>query len=401
MNLQINSNKGELPPIYLIAENSKNREFKPATSSSSSQKPDKWHTYNSIPINWNIFSSSNFDSWEPRSESQFESEHKNIQAYYVTDQNNFPHPIIKYFVIEKDKITTTVPDFLEICEVETSLIKFKEDFSRFLNRIYKSKDHKFKITATLKYNNKLFQNNDINKITLTREDDIQIRLGDLGASIKKSEEELKDTIKKNKKDIEEKSKKLSNLKAEFNKQFPFIKDQSRNWKNFVDEVKKKIKEAEQKKLDVTQFKQVFLYNGAQKVQDFLNSYSNLKQNEKFITSLSKLSEIDPEVKKWFFFNGKEWSLNQFEEQFDKQKYNSKKQDIENIDKEIKNLVVTNNGLLQEIANLEKLKKEQKATLNFYLEEDTEPFLTTDVTIPFRPQPEPPLVITEKTPPPSP
>jgi hypothetical protein len=42
-----------------------------------------------------------------------------------------------------------------------------------------------------------------------------------------------------------------------------------------------------------------------------------------------------------------------------------------------------------MAILEKLKNEQKATLNFYLEEsDPNPFLTTEVTIPFRPQPEP-------------
>jgi hypothetical protein len=50
--------------------------------------------------------------------------------------------------------------------------------------------------------------------------------------------------------------------------------------------------------------------------------------------------------------------------------------------------------------LEKLKTDQKATLNFYLEEaDTEPFLTTEVTIPFPFQPELPAVIT--TPPPAP
>jgi hypothetical protein len=52
-------------------------------------------------------------------------------------------------------------------------------------------------------------------------------------------------------------------------------------------------------------------------------------------------------------------------------------------------------------NLEKLKTDQKATLNFYLDDaDTEPFLTTEVTIPFRPQHEPPAVITKPPPPPT-
>jgi hypothetical protein len=60
----------------------------------------------------------------------------------------------------------------------------------------------------------------------------------------------------------------------------------------------------------------------------------------------------------------------------------------------------NNKEMEKNRELEKLKTDQKATLNFYLEEaDTEPFLTTEVTIPFPFQPELPAVIT--TPPPAP
>lgn len=60
------------------------------------------------------------------------------------------------------------------------------------------------------------------------------------------------------------------------------------------------------------------------------------------------------------------------------------------------------NLKREKANLENLKSDQKATLNFYLEEaDIEPFLTTKITIPFPTQPSNPAVITKPPTPPAP
>ena len=392
-----NSNKGELPPIYLIAENSKKREFKPATSSSSLQKPDKWHTYNSIPINWNIFSSSNFDSWEPRSESQFESEHKNIQAYYVTDQNSSPKTI-KFFVIEKDKLDKFIPDFSAICTVDNSSITLKKNFITFLDRIYKDKEVKFITFLELKYTGDQFHENNLPKQKL--DNTKPIALIDLNQTINNKKSGLDIELGKNSEKKINLEKDLETKKSDIENSFPFKPITMKPWEDFKNKIDKEIDNHHEKN-KLENFKQIFKRSKSLETPEgFIEEYNGVKEKEKVLAALSHFPE---QQKKWFFFDGNEWSKEsqeKFLKQFNKTDFDTINKDIENKNNQIKVLETTNKNLQQKIAKLEELQTAQKATLNFYLEEsDADPFLTTEVTIPFRPQHEAPGVFTK--PPPSP
>ncbi len=95
--------------------------------------------------------------------------------------------------------------------------------------------------------------------------------------------------------------------------------------------------------------------------------------------------MDSEVKKWLFFEKDEWSQESqkfFKEQFDQELFKKLQANITNLNNKISEK--KNNKILEQKASrLNGMKSSTTATLHFYLEEsDPEPFLTTEVTIPF-------------------
>jgi hypothetical protein len=173
----------------------------------------------------------------------------------------------------------------------------------------------------------------------------------------------------------------------------------KDFRKKIDEIIKLDKKDKEKLKDFSE-----IYNrdkSHEAVEGFLQELDDMKNKEKFFAALSHFPE---EQKSWFFFDDNKWSddsRNKFKNQFGKDNLKKLEDKISDLKTDLnKQNNLKNNKEMEKNRELEKLKTDQKATLNFYLEEaDTEPFLTTEVTIPFPFQPELPAVIT--TPPPAP
>jgi hypothetical protein len=319
--------------------------------------------------------------WKKIAVAQFDNEHKNIKIYFVSDQHNENEIYINFIVIEQSKLIKNIEEFKEICEVNSSRVVFNEEFIEFINRLHSEDKINVRIFFDLKFKESPYF--ELNKEKLVFKKEIEIE--DLCGAFENYEKQLDANITNLQNKVSELAGQFASAEEELNRDFPFSKfsKSEPDWKKFREEVEKRFAAVEKNKSrDPNSI--FFRQDSKNSPSGLINEYSKSEKKEKFI---EQLSNLDNETKQWFFFLEKEWSdesRDKFYKQFDKNSYIGQKKIKEDLETEKKN---RENDLSKSIANKEitikNLKSPQKATLNFYLEEfDLEPFLTTEVTIPF-------------------
>jgi hypothetical protein len=274
-------------------------------------------------------------------------------------------------------------DYKQICRVENNKLFLNNQFHEFLKSLFKRKDVRYQIAWSLKYKDNFFESlNSTKKIIDINLDEIFITFGDMNFLIENEESQIFNILETKTKSKKELNDKIKLLKEDLSKSFPFSGEKFRDWDEFVKATKDKIDSAKNAKVDVRDFQEAFLHNGARKIDDFLNKYKEINDKSQFSASLLR---VDDDLKKWFFFDEETWSeksRENFKNQFNKDLFAKLNNEISSL--EIKREDMEKDKTLGERRNLLASRKSpQKATLNFYLEEsDTEPFLTTEVTIPF-------------------
>jgi hypothetical protein len=284
-------------------------------------------------------------------------------------------------VIEQSKLIKNIKDFKEICEVNYSKIIFKEEFIDFTKRLHSEDKINFQIFVDLKLNEKAYYESNKEKVALKNE----MVIAGLSSAFENHEKQIDDNITNLKNKVSKLEAQFASAKEELNREFPFSKfsKDEPDWKKFRQEVEKRFATVEKNKSrypDSIYFRQ----ESKNSPLGLINEFSKSENKEKFI---EQISNLDDETKQWFFFKEKEWSeesRKNFNNQFNIKSYqemekNKKKLEIEKtkIESELAKAIADKDNSIQ------KLKSPQKATLNFYLEEsDPEPFLTTEVTIPF-------------------
>ena len=378
-NGNIYPNENSLPPIYLIKNENEKLNFHPKEFAKP-MNSDRWATTNSLPINWNEIPYQ-ASAWSDSKKAwRFKIDSKESKAYYIINDNMPEGPKIDFIVILLDALNIDIYEYDQIAAVSKYEIQFKNDFLSFLNRLYKKKEINYSIFLKLNYQNDIFKLKNIK--TQISEKTKSIALPNLDQVMCDEKSKLDKKLDENSNQIQNLKTNLENKKSEI-ANFRFEPKELNPWEDFRKLIDKAINANTEKK-DFKEFTNIFNQSESHnKVESFLRKYSEIQNKEKFTDALSNFPE---EQRNWFFFDGKEWSKEsqeKFLKQFDKEKYNIIKTEIENLQKQIKAQNDTKERLKQEEVNLEKLKTDQKATLNFYLEEtDTEPFLTTEVTIPF-------------------
>jgi hypothetical protein len=369
-------NEAALPPIYIVNKNQNKLFFIPTGK-------QKWRLLKSDKLLWGDFNSS-FDVWDnEESATHFPKNEIDLMEFVVYKKDEKGQAIWEWFVINFDSLSKSVNDFNKIASISNNNLILKNEFLIFLNRLYKKKDTKYQIAWSLKYESDLFHKyNTDKKIINFGLDEIKIELGDFEALINNEENQIKSEKNIRESGIEKLNKDFFEASNQFEKKFPINPNKFTAWEEFAKSVKEKIAKAEKDKLEVKQFKEVFLNNGAKKIEDFLSKYSEINQKDQFFNSLSKM---DDELKKWFFFEKDKWtegSQKAFKQQFDEKLFKENKVKIADLKNQIADLN-NNTSLEKRVARLNDIKSSIKATLNFYLEEaDPLPFLTTVVTIPF-------------------
>jgi hypothetical protein len=368
-----------LPPIYIVNKNQSKLFFIPTGK-------QKWRLLKSDKLLWGDFNSS-FDVWDnEEGATHFPKSEIESKQFVVYKKDEESRAILEWFVINFDTLLNPNNDFKKIVDISNNDLTLKKDFLIFLNRLYKNKGTRYPIAWSLKYESILFKNYNLNKKEINFGlGEIKIALGDYIASIHSEEKLIQSEFYKKKADLDKLTNDLFQKSDKFKEKFPLNQKKFANWEEFAKAIKEKIAKAEKEKLEVKTFKEVFLNNGAKKIDDFLSKYADLKQKDQFLKSLSRM---DAEVKKWFFFEKDNWSeesQKSFKEQFDHESFKKLHGDIANLERQISGLK-DNKSLEERRSQLSAVKSSIKANLNFYLEEaDTDPFLTTEVTIPYLPE----------------
>jgi hypothetical protein len=390
-----NSKAGESSKIYLTHDN---ETLKP-------KKPDK--ARNLIKkVSWNELLSkdvTNGDFWgEKQGSTQFAEEGFGFMVLSESEEPATEIP--RYIVLNNEALDKSNNDFKLIVDVYLNKLIIKKDFSIFLNSLYTGKDSKIKqIFYSLEFKNLSFKKLNINKQKYIIEPfKAEIQLNNPNDLVLATNSDFDNQIQKLDENTNNLRKELNNKESEM-ADFRFKPTGLRPWEDFRKKIDETIKKLDEKnKGNLQDFKEIFNRDKSHKtVEGFLEEYSEVNNKDKFLISLSHLPE---EQKSWFFFDDKKWSddsRNKFKNQFGKDNLKKLEDKISDLKTDLnKQNNLKNNKEMEKNRELEKLKTDQKATLNFYLEEaDTEPFLTTEVTIPFPFQPELPAVIT--TPPPAP
>jgi hypothetical protein len=363
-----------------------------------------WSKLISDQISWNQLQSNSsieYKIWGAKSSSvHFPTSNSDIEAIqFKVFKNNSPQDfIVSYTVLNRHHINSKANefsktdinalakacnDYTQICRVEYNKLFLNDQFLEFLKSLFRQKNIKYQVAWSLRYKDNFYESlNYTKKIIDTNLDKIFMKLGDVNFVIKSEESQINNILETNNKSKKELNDKISALKEELSKSFPFSGEKFREWNEFVKATKAKIAIAKKAKIDVKDFEDVFLHNGARKIEDILNKYNEINDKNKFSSSLLR---IDNDLKKWLFFDEEIWSeksRENFKNQFNKDLFEKLNKEISNFEKDLE-AIEKDKSMSERRSLLASRKSPQKATLNFYLEEsDPDPFLTTEVTIPF-------------------
>lgn len=381
-----NSQAGEQTKIYL-------------TQNTETFKPKKPHKAKHLlkKVSWDQLTSQNVtgpDFWGDKvGETQFVVSQLGFMVFSEIEEPKSEIP--QYYVLKNEAFDKINNNSHLIVECNNNKLILSKEFCGFLNRIYTTGNSKLNlIFYSINYKNSFYSKSNIGKTKISEPFNAEIQLNDPTNLV--SEKKL--DFEKNIKQFDERINCLKNdLKSMESKKADFrIVPTGRDpWKEFTQKIDKILSELYKKdkknKDNLNDFTHIFKADISNKtVEGFLKVYSEMKNKEKFYTSISYLPE---EQKRWFFFDGNDWSndsQNKFKNQFETDNLKKLNDDISKLEADLnKQNNLKNKKEMEKNRELENLKTEQKATLNFYLDEaDPEPFLSTEVTIPFPSQPEP-------------